>query len=111
VGGRVTIVRHLRVLGRRDGVASAWIEAPGSTARTPSPHVRTTGAQRPAEYTDRVVDDPTTCVVVIRAWWEPDFRARLILDRSPDPDANSVVIASLDDLLDTLRAYFTERRP
>jgi hypothetical protein len=58
-----------------------------------------------------VTDDPTTCVVVIRAWWEPDFRARVILDTSPEPDANAVVIGSIDDLLDTLRAYFNERRP
>ena len=58
-----------------------------------------------------MTDDPTTCVVVIRAWWEPDFRARVILDTSPDADADAVVIGSIDDLLDTLRAYFNERRP
>lgn len=74
-------------------------------------HAARTRRARSTEYTERVAHDPTTCVVVIRAWWEPDFRARIILDTSPESDANAVIIASVDDLLDTLRAYLEERRP
>jgi hypothetical protein len=51
-----------------------------------------------------------TCVVVIRVWREPEgIRARILLDASPDNDVDEVVVASLDEILSTVRSYLTER--
>jgi hypothetical protein len=51
-----------------------------------------------------------TCVVVIRVWREPEgVRARILLDASPDNYADEVVVASVDEILSTLRSYLTDR--
>jgi len=56
------------------------------------------------------VDDRSTCVVTIRAWFEgSSFRSRMLFGSTADDAVEEYISASIDDTCAALAAYLRER--